>query len=68
MNQREGPARPLIKRRRISIGKAASDLLRKSADISLPTKEVNGLILFNLPADSPRVTSERVYKLLEAES
>jgi hypothetical protein len=61
-------ARRFAKGRRISIGKAVSDLVRKSAEAPLPTKTVNGLTIFDLPADSPRVTSEQVRKLLEDES
>lgn len=60
-------ARRFAKGRRISIGKAVSEILRKSAEVSLPTKKVNGLTIFDLPPDSPRITSEHVRKLLEDE-
>ena len=60
-------ARRFAKGRRISVGKAVSEILRKSAQVSLPTKKVNGLTIFDLPSDSPRITSEHVRKLLEDE-
>ena len=58
-------ARRVAKGRRISIGKAVSELLRKGAETPLPKKKVNGLMVLDLPPDSPRVTSEHVRKLLE---
>jgi hypothetical protein len=60
-------ARRFAKGRRISIGKAVSEILRKSTQVSLPTKKVNGLTIFDLPPDSPCITSEHVRKLLEDE-
>ncbi len=52
--------------RSVSIGKAASDLVRRGVTASHPTRKVNGLLVFDLPSDSPVVTSEQV-KELEAE-
>lgn len=59
-------ARRFAKGRRISLGKAVSDLLRRSVTRPHPTKQINGLTVFDLPVDSPAVTSEQV-KRLEAE-
>lgn len=59
-------ARRFAKGRRISLGKAVSDLLRRSVTRPLRSKEVNGLTVFDLPAGSPAVTSEQV-KRLESE-
>jgi hypothetical protein len=60
-------ARRFAKGRRVSIGKAVSHLLRRSAQTPFGTKKVNGLTIFKLPPDSPAVTSEHVRKLLEEE-
>lgn len=59
-------ARRFAKGRRISLGKAVSDLLRRSVDRPHRSKEVNGLMVFDLPSDSPAVTSDQV-KRLESE-
>ena len=56
------------KGRRISIGKAVSDLIRRSVSARVPTKMLNGLPVFDLPEDSPAVTSETVSRLLNEES
>jgi hypothetical protein len=60
-------ARRFAKGRRVSLGKAVSDLLRKSNETSFRTKKMNGLTVFDLPADSPVVTSEHVRRLLADE-
>lgn len=57
-------ARRFAKGRRISLGKAVSDLVRRGLARPHRTKEVNGLIVFDLPEDSPKVTAEEV-KLIE---
>jgi hypothetical protein len=59
-------AQRFAKGRRISIGKAVSDLVRRGATTPHRTKVVNGLIVFDLPPDSPPVTSAKV-KELESE-
>jgi hypothetical protein len=50
----------------VSLGKAASDLLRKGLAFRTPTKIVNGLVVFDLPPGSPPVTTELI-KRLESE-
>jgi hypothetical protein len=50
--------------RSIALGKAASELVRKGFATPTPTRIVNGLVVFDLPPDSPLVTSEQVKKLL----
>jgi hypothetical protein len=50
--------------RSVALGKAASELVRKGFTTPTPTRIVNGLVVFDLPPDSPRITSERVKKLL----
>lgn len=56
-------AQRFAKGRRISLGKAVSDLVRRSVSRRQQTKKVNGLTVFDLPSDSPRVTSDHVEKL-----
>jgi hypothetical protein len=46
-----------------SIGKALSELARKGARAELPMKRVGGLLVFQLPADSPPVTMDLVRRL-----
>ncbi len=52
--------------RSVAMGKALSDLVRRGLDAPVKTRVINGLVVFDLPEDSERVTSERV-KELEAE-
>jgi hypothetical protein len=49
--------------RSMALGEAVSELIRKAFATPTPTKIVNGLHVFDLPADSPRVTTEMVKKL-----
>jgi hypothetical protein len=49
--------------RSVALGKAASELVRKGFASPTPTRIVNGLVVFDLPPDSPLITSERVKKL-----
>jgi hypothetical protein len=52
--------------RSMAIGDAVTELIRKAFRTPTPTKIVNGLRVFDLPPDSPRVTNERLLEL-EAE-
>ena len=52
--------------RSIALGKAVSELVRRGMNASRPTRMVNGLLVVDLPPDSPRVTTSRVREL-EAE-
>ena len=52
--------------RSMPLGKAVSELVQRGLRAPLPTKLVNGLVVFELPPDSPTVTTEHVRKL-EAE-
>ena len=52
--------------RSVALGKAASELVRKGISTPTPTRMVNGFVVFDLPPDSPRITTERV-KELESE-
>jgi hypothetical protein len=53
--------------RSLGLGKAVSELVRRGASHRYATREVNGLKIFDLPADSPKVSARRV-KELESES
>lgn len=53
--------------RGVSLGRAVSDLLRKGLNAPTPAREKDGLVVFDLPADSPTVTTDDVRRL-EAES
>ena len=49
----------------LSLGKAASELVRKGAASLTPTRIVNGFVVFDIPTGGPKISSERVKKLLE---
>lgn len=51
------------KRRGVSLGRAVSDLLRKGLNASTPAQEKGGLVVFHLPADSPKVTTDDVRRI-----
>jgi negative regulator of replication initiation len=57
----------LVKRyaasRSLGIGKAISELLRRAFTVPRPTRTVNGLQVFDLPAESPRVTMKQIQDL-----
>lgn len=52
--------------RSVALGKAASELVRRGVSTPTPTRMVNEFVVFDLPPDSPRITTERV-KELESE-
>jgi CTP:molybdopterin cytidylyltransferase MocA len=54
------------KLRGVSLGKTVSDLVRKGLNASTPALEKDGLVVFQLPADSPKVTTSDVRRI-EAE-
>lgn len=49
--------------RSVPMGKAVSELVRRGLSLPRPTRMMNGLQVFDLPKDSPRVTSEFVKNL-----
>ena len=51
------------KLRGVSLGKTVSDLLRKGLNASTPAQEKDGLVMFQLPADSPKVTTDDVHRI-----
>lgn len=52
--------------RSLAMGKALSELVRRGLSAPVKTRVVNGLVVFDVPADSESVTSELVQRL-EAE-
>lgn len=50
--------------RKVSLGRAASELIRRGISRPLQTHLVNGLHVVSLPGDSPTVTAERVHDLI----
>ena len=49
--------------RSLTLGEAVSDLVQRALTAPRPTREVNGVRVFDLPAESPRVTSKKVREL-----
>ncbi len=45
---------------RISLGKAVSDLARRGLQVAPPTREVNGLTVFDPPKGSARISARKV--------
>ena len=57
----------LVKRyaeaRSLGFGKAVSQLVRRGLTAQRPTRTVNGLRVFDLPADSPPVTRKKIEEI-----
>ena len=51
------------KLRGVSLGRTVSDLLRKGLNASTPARDKGGLVVFHLPADSPKVTTDDVRRI-----
>ncbi len=49
--------------RSLTLGEAVSDLVQRALTVPRPTKEVNGVLVFDLPPESPKVTSKKVREL-----
>ncbi len=49
--------------RGVSLGKTVSDLIRRGLRASTPAQEKDGLVVFHLPADSPKVTTDDVRRI-----
>lgn len=49
--------------RSMALGQAASELVRRGFRSPTPTRIVNGVVVFDVPPDSPRITTERVREL-----
>lgn len=55
--------------RSLALGKAVSELVRRALTTPRPTRvdSVTGLRVFDLPPDSPRVTTKKVRELDESQ-
>ena len=51
----------------ISLGAAASDLIRNGSRYQLTTRRVNGLPVFDVPSDFPLITDELVRQIADDE-
>ena len=51
------------KSRGVSLGKAVSDLVRRGLNAPTPSADKSGLVVFQLPADSPTVTTDDVRRV-----
>jgi len=51
------------KLRGVSLGKTVSDLVRRGLNAPTPSQKEGGLVVFQLPADSPKVTTEEVRRI-----
>jgi hypothetical protein len=49
--------------RRVSLGRAISDLVHKALTSQTPIRRERGVVVFDLPGDSPAVTTEDVKRL-----
>ena len=54
------------KLRGVSLSKTVSDLVRRGLSAPTPSQDKGGIVVFQLPADSPPVTTEEVRRI-EAE-
>jgi hypothetical protein len=58
---------PLVKQyaeeRALGLSRAVSELVRRGIRASHPTRLVNGILVFDLPPDSPKITSKHVRDL-----
>jgi hypothetical protein len=54
------------KLRGVSLGKTISDLIRRGLNAPTSARAANGLVMFDLPKDSPEVTTDDVRRI-EAE-
>jgi hypothetical protein len=60
-----GLARKLARRKRVSLGEAVSELVRRGAQVPVGTADRQGLAVVRLPANTPRVTVATIEELLE---
>lgn len=51
------------KLRCVSLGKAVSDLVRRGVNASTQVEEKGGIVVFHLPADAPKVTTDDVHRI-----
>ena len=57
-------ANAYAKARALTLGQAVSELIRRGSADKLPLRQKDGIWVFDLPADTPRVTARQVQQLL----
>ncbi len=62
-----GQLKAFAESRSMALGKAASDLMRRGLNAKVETRLVNRIHVVVLPPDSPKISSEKVKRLLEDE-
>jgi hypothetical protein len=58
-------ARRLARHKRMSLGEAVSELVRRGAEVPVATTERQGLAVVRLPQNSERVSAAAIEELLE---
>ena len=51
--------------RALKLGAAISELIRRGNEVRVPLKQVDGVWVFDLPPDTPRVTARQVEQLAD---
>lgn len=59
--------RAYAKQRKLTLGRAASELVRRGAEYQVGIRRMNGFPVFDAPADFPVITNRRVRELLDEE-
>ncbi len=62
-----GAIQAYAKNHRLSLGKAASELIRRGTRYQLGIKNLNGIPVLDASEDFPVITTERVRELLDEE-
>jgi len=58
-------AQAYARARAIKLGQAVSELIRRGSSEKAAMKQVNGVWVFDLPADAPKVTALQVKRMLD---
>jgi len=58
-------ANAYAKARALKLGQAVSELIRRGSAEKLPLVQKDGIWVFDLPPDTPRVTARQVQQLLD---
>lgn len=58
-------ANAYAKARALKLGQAVSELIRRGSAEKLPLRQKDGIWVFDLPGDTPRVTARQVQQLLD---
>ena len=58
-------AQAYAKARALKLGQAVSELILRGSAEKLPIKQVKGVWVFDLPADTPPVTARQVQQMLD---